>query len=134
MQEKHHYLILDVDDPTKKMITLEIKSSIDQLDDNELFARFQNSSDKSVGSSEDTTTLLLEAKGNLYIRKLFLMIINHRFSMNVLIMYIKINSIMSYYSIGIHERKLWLQKLNSAITESKQHEETIKSSRREGNF
>ena len=116
------------------MITLEIKSSIDQLDDNELFARFQNSSDKSVGSSEDTTTLLLEAKGNLYIRKLFLMIINHRFSMNVLIMYIKINSIMSYYSIGIHERKLWLQKLNSAITESKQHEETIKSSRREGNF
>ena len=127
-------MILDVDDPNKKLITLEIKSSIDQLDDNDLFARFQNSSDKSVGSSEDTTTLLLEAKGNLYIRKLFLMIINHRFFMNVLIMYIKINSMMSYYSIGIHERKLWLQKLNSAITESKQHEETIKSSRREGNF
>jgi len=54
--------------------------------------------------------------------------------MNVLIMYMKMSLIMSYYLIGIHERKLWLQKLNSAITESKQHEETIKSSRREGNF
>ena len=70
-------MILDVDDPNKKLITLEIKSSIDQLDDNELFARFQHSSDKPVGSSEDTTTLLLEAKGKLNIRILLLIIINH---------------------------------------------------------
>lgn len=127
-------MILDVDDPNKKLITLEIKSSIDQLDDNELFARFQHSSDKPVGSSEDTTTLLLEAKGELYIQILFLIIINPISSLNVLIIYIKMSSIMPYYLIGIHERKLWLQKLNSAITESKQHEQTIKSSRREGNF
>ena len=132
--DKHYYLILDVDDPNKKLITLEIKSSIDQLDDNELFARFQHSSDKPVGSSEDTTTLLLEAKGKLNIRILLLIIIHHISFMNLLIMYIKMSSIMPYYLIGIHERKLWLQKLNSAITESKQHEQTIKSSRREGNF
>ena len=132
--DKHYYWILDVDDPNKKLITLELKSSIDELDDNELFARFQHSSDKPVGSSEDTTTLLLEAKGNFYIGILFLIIINHMSFMNVLIMYMKMSLIMSYYLIGIHERKLWLQKLNSAITESKQHEETIKSSRREGNF
>ena len=127
-------MILDVDDPNKKLITLEIKSSIDELDDNELFARFQHSSDKSVGSSEDTNTLLLEAKGKFYIRTLLLIIMNHISLMNLLIMYVKRSSIMPYCLIGIHERKLWLQKLNSAITESKQHEETIKSSRREGNF